>query len=128
MGAAQERLAGAIGRRVRQARSRLELTQAELAERLRLEESTVRSIEAGRRGVSVETLLRLADALHVPPGALLEDEGGSKLPVETEAARIVHDLGDQGWQTTALRMLRELHRQVRVSGAGKSRRGERSTS
>lgn len=99
-----------IGRRVRQARKCLEMTQVQLAERLELEESTVRAIETGRRGVSVETLVRLGGALHVPPGALLEDVRAASKP-EAEAARLLQDL-DATWKSAVLRVVREIHGRV----------------
>lgn len=100
-----------IGRRVREARTRLELTQAELAERLELEDATVRAIEAGRRGLSVESLLRMADALGMRPGEIVDPEVAPVPKPQAEAGRLVAEMPSE-WQQAALRILREIHRQI----------------
>jgi len=98
-----------IGRRVRAARQRLELTQEELAERVDMEAATVRAVEAGRRGLSVESLVRLAEALHVSPGALLEDprRDDGVCADEAEAVHILRRL-DEPWRSFVVRTLREI--------------------
>jgi transcriptional regulator with XRE-family HTH domain len=106
-----------IGKRVRAARIELDLTQAELAGRLELEEPTVRSIEAGRRGVSIESLLRLADALRVTPGELLDLDPTNTTRVGRESARLIEELSPT-WQKALLRIVPEIHGQV--IGAKKS--------
>ena len=78
-----------VGRRVKAARLRLERTQAELAGRGDLEEPTVRSIETGRRGLSLDSLVRLADALGVQPGDLVDAGDMKPTPMEREAAKLV---------------------------------------
>ena len=103
-----------IGRRVKEARKHLSLTQAELAERLDLEAVTVRAIEAGRRGLSLDSLIRLASALHITPGALLDAGPTSPTSVGQEAALLVDALEPE-WQKSALVILRELH--ARVGGS-----------
>lgn len=95
-----------VGERVRARRTELALTQEALAERLDLDESTVRAIESGRRGVSLETLVALADCLEVEPGTLVDDVVAPATH-EIDAARLVKSL-DPRWQASALRLLREL--------------------
>ena len=112
-------LAKSLGRNVRKARRDLGLTQADLAERLDLEEATVRAIEADRRGVSVETLLKLAGELRTRVGVLLGEEKEKRSPVHAEAAKLLDDL-DRAWQHSALSILREIHDQV-VGSAGRRR-------
>ena len=58
----------AMGAYVRQRRIELGLSQAELAERLGVWQTHVSAIEIGRVSPSVETLVRLADALGVAVG------------------------------------------------------------
>lgn len=100
-----------IGQRVRKARTRLELTQADLAERLELEEATVRAIEAGRRGLSLDSLLRVADALGMRPGEIVDPDANPLPESDAEARRLIGEMPEE-WQRTAIRILRELHRQV----------------
>jgi transcriptional regulator with XRE-family HTH domain len=108
-----EELRRRVGGRVRRRRQELELTQEALAEKVGLDESSIRAIEAGRRGVSLEVLVGLAEALSVEPGALV-DEKLSATTHETEAARLVRTL-DAAWQRSAVRILREIHGRVRKS-------------
>jgi len=63
---------GAFGANLREARKRLGLTQEQVAERCGVHATEVSRIEAGKRDPKVSTLRRLAAAVEVPPGRLLE--------------------------------------------------------
>lgn len=63
---------GDLGTNLRDARKRLGLTQEEVAERSGVHPTEVSRIEAGKRDPRISTLLRLARALEVRPGELLE--------------------------------------------------------
>jgi transcriptional regulator with XRE-family HTH domain len=63
---------GDLGENLRAARKRLELTQEEVAERSGVHATEVSRIEAGKRDPQISTLKRLAAAVEVPPGKLLE--------------------------------------------------------
>jgi len=63
---------GDLGTNLREARKRLKLTQEEVAARSGVHATEVSRIEAGKRDPQVSTLLRLAKAVEVPPGRLLE--------------------------------------------------------
>lgn len=63
---------GALGKNLREARKRLGLTQEEVAERSGVQAGEVSRIEAGKRDPQVSTLERLAKAVEVPPGRLLD--------------------------------------------------------
>jgi transcriptional regulator with XRE-family HTH domain len=63
---------GNLGQNLRIARQRLELTQEQVAERSGVHATEVSRIEAGKRDPKVTTLERLAAAVEVPPGRLLE--------------------------------------------------------
>lgn len=56
-------LDAAIGRRIHAGRTARGLTQAALAEAVAVQEPTIRALEAGRHGPSIETLLSLARIL-----------------------------------------------------------------
>jgi DNA-binding XRE family transcriptional regulator len=62
-----------VGRRVRQARERVGLTQDALASRVSLSRTSVTNIEKGRQKLSVHTLCGLAAELGVAPGVLLPE-------------------------------------------------------
>jgi len=63
---------GDLGTNLRDARKRLGLTQEEVAERSGVHPTEVSRIEAGKRDPRVTTLLRLARALEVRAGELLD--------------------------------------------------------
>lgn len=58
---------------IRIARVRAGLTQKRLAELVDRDQSEISRIEAGKTAVTVSLLLRLAKALKVPPGKLLDE-------------------------------------------------------
>jgi HTH-type transcriptional regulator, competence development regulator len=63
---------GDLGGNLRVARKRLKLTQVQVAERSGVHSTEVSRIEAGKRDPRISTLRRLAAAVEVPPGRLLE--------------------------------------------------------
>ena len=58
------------------------MTQAELGGRIGLSRTSVTNIECGRHHVSLEQLFLIAEALHIPPEALLPS--------------VVHEMGSSG--------------------------------
>lgn len=67
-------MANLIGDKLGGWRRARRLTQAALAARAGLPQSVVSDTENGRRDISLRTLYRLAGALDLTPGALLDDE------------------------------------------------------
>jgi transcriptional regulator with XRE-family HTH domain len=63
---------GDLGSNLRAARKKLGLTQEQVAERSGVHSTEVSRIEAGKRDPQVSTLRKLAAALEVPPGELLD--------------------------------------------------------
>jgi transcriptional regulator with XRE-family HTH domain len=61
-----------IGERIVEERLRLALTQDQLAAASGIDSANIRAHEKGRSMPSILTLVRLATALNVEPGALLE--------------------------------------------------------
>lgn len=61
-----------LGKNLRAARKRLGLTQEQVAERSGVHVTEVSRIEAGKRDLKLSTLRRLARAVEVPPGRLLD--------------------------------------------------------
>lgn len=66
------RSVGDLGTNLRAARQRLKLTQEQVAERSGVHATEVSRIEAGKRDPKVSTLIRLARAVELPPGRLLD--------------------------------------------------------
>lgn len=61
-----------LGTNLREARKRLGLTQEQVAHRSGVHATEVSRIEAGKRDPQVSTLRRLAKAVEVKPGQLLD--------------------------------------------------------
>lgn len=63
---------GDLGSNLRAARKRLKMTQDDVARRSGVHATEVSRIERGKRDPQVSTLVKLAKAVEVPPGELLE--------------------------------------------------------
>ena len=63
---------GDLGKNLRSARKRLGLTQEQVAERSGVQAGEVSRIERGKRDPQVSTLEKLAAAVEVAPGRLLD--------------------------------------------------------
>jgi transcriptional regulator with XRE-family HTH domain len=64
-------LHAALGKRIREQRESSNLTQAELADRVKISRTSLTNMESGRQRVLVDQLYRLAGALAVGPEDLL---------------------------------------------------------
>lgn len=60
-----------FGRRVRERRLELGMSQEDLAHACGLHRTYIGSVERGRRNISLVNIVRIADALGVDPGRLL---------------------------------------------------------
>ena len=63
---------GAFGTNLREARKKLGLTQEQVAQRSGVHSTEVSRIEGGKRDPKISTLERLAKAVEVQPGRLLD--------------------------------------------------------
>lgn len=66
------RAVGNLGSNLKAARTKLGLTQEQVAERSGVHATEVSRIEAGKRDPQVSTVEKLAAAVDLPPGQLLE--------------------------------------------------------
>lgn len=62
-----------LGERIREERKHLSLTQAQLAEAINISDTYMGAIERGERGLSLDTLVMLAERLGVTVDYLLSD-------------------------------------------------------
>ena len=79
----------AIGARIRARRESLDMTRADLAGRIPMNEKSVAEIEYGNRGLSLKTLFRLKQILGVSTDYILE--GTSEDMTEEEQKSILRD-------------------------------------
>jgi transcriptional regulator with XRE-family HTH domain len=80
----------ALGDRIRERRVELGLTQADLAEKSDLHYTYIGSLETGVRNPSIDLIARLARALEIDLGDLvqgLQDFHGRKRPVRAKRGR-----------------------------------------
>lgn len=77
---------GALGQRVRAARTDARLSQAELAEGAGVSRATISRLEAGHGGTTFDSIERVAVSLGVDVTALLDDEGSAAKNVGASAA------------------------------------------
>jgi len=93
-----------IGKRVKIARIRAELTQEKLAEIVDLSPTHLSNIETGSTKVSLQTMVNLANALGVTADDLLCDSvAHPRLQLEKDIAEILEDCDDR-----EIRILRDL--------------------
>lgn len=69
-----------IGARIRSARLALDLSQEGLAQRADLHHTHVSRLERGEQNMTVLVLLRIAEALDVTPGSLLDGVDSAPKP------------------------------------------------
>ena len=81
-----------LGRRIRECRKRKKMTQEELAEKTNISASFLGHIERGTRIPSLETIVSIANTLHMGTDQLLRDSLLIKVPVERNPLFSNHDL------------------------------------
>lgn len=84
-----------IGKRIKTARIRMDITQERLAELVNLSPSHLSNIETGSTKLSLPTIIHLANALHVSVDELLADSVVQSKPIfEDEIQSILKDCDD----------------------------------
>ena len=71
-----------FGQRLREVRTEHGLSQEDVGRRTGLHATAIGRLERGAREPRLKTILRLADGLGVPPGALLDTVGERRLTPE----------------------------------------------
>ncbi len=84
----------AIGRRIRQLRDSLGLTQTEFARKASLSQAAISQFEEGNRLPSMQAVEKIASALHVPLTAILADPGQSDAEKEEAIRALTENLRD----------------------------------
>lgn len=112
----------ALGKRIAEFRDRVGMKQRELAERAELSTTFLSEIENGKRNVSSETLLRLANALgasldYLLRGAELERSAREPVVVPSELDRAADEQGWSYGQAVALLQTKKMVQAKRSPGA-----------
>lgn len=81
----------AIGKRIKIARIKADLTQERLAERIGISPTHLSNIETGTTRVSLSTIISIANALSVTGDDLLCDNIMAKAPFEKDIAALLED-------------------------------------
>ena len=89
-----------FGRRVKQQRKAAQLTQEKLAEKAGISFAFVGHIERGTRKCSVDTLIKLCNALNISPNLLLQDslkDGllGEETEMPERHRRLMREISEQ---------------------------------
>jgi transcriptional regulator with XRE-family HTH domain len=100
---ALDQLAARVARSVRAHREARGWSLATLAGRAGLSKTIIARIEAGAGNPSLETLLRLADALGVTLGTLIAEEEHGREPVVTRVAAAEYVISESGLKSRPLR-------------------------
>lgn len=97
-----------VGSRVQQARKKLKLSQAELAEMVQISTSHLSDIENGKTNIGLDIFISLTEALQVSADWLLQTNVPQVNTIQNqEASEILADCTSQEIQAI-LRMMREL--------------------
>ena len=78
------------------ARQKLGLSQADMAQRLQVSQSTVAALEGGRRQPGVRVIRRLAEVLHVPLDSLMAGKPatGGRSPGQAKLFLLAEDMDE----------------------------------
>jgi transcriptional regulator with XRE-family HTH domain len=105
----QDSIRAAIASRLRAAREQAGLSQGQVAKMLKIQRPTISEIEAGRRKVSAEELLRFAEVYGVSVSWVARDESEVSDPSVELAARELAKLKKEDLDTV-LQLLRTLRK------------------
>ena len=89
-----------LGKRIRQQRVLAQMTQEKLAERAGISLSFLGHIERGTRKASLDTLVKICNALSVSPGLLLQDsleDGllGENIQISEPQRRLLREISNR---------------------------------
>lgn len=104
----------AIGNKLLAIRKKAGLTQSEVAEAANLSDRTYADIERGTVNMRIETVLKICEALHITPDAVLTEENPSFLAKKAELLAELDNCTIQQ-KETALELLAVYLRSIKIS-------------
>jgi transcriptional regulator with XRE-family HTH domain len=109
-----------IGDRIKRHRELLRLTQLELAEKIKINNSVLSRIEAGKRPVEDSELISFADFFDVDTDYLLGRTDKPRSSVGSDSGRAYRD-GGKGWTEDEIQAADEFIQMLRRRDAGKQK-------
>lgn len=106
-----------LGERIREERQHLRLTQAQLAEAVDISDTYMGAIERGERGLSLDTLVLLAERLGVTVDYLLTDSVSGTDPNILEQFKQIMDGQPLARKQMAIHVLRAIFAYFGQEGA-----------
>lgn len=85
---------GPIGTRIRECRELMGYTREQLAEKINVSPRFVYDIELGNKGMSVETLSKIGQALDVPVDYILFGRQAENMPISPETLALIQQCPD----------------------------------
>ena len=90
----------ALGKRIRAQRKQMKMTQEELAEKAEISNSFLGHIERGTRKASLDTLVKICNALKASPNLLLRDSldddlFGADIQYSQAQKRFLREIGER---------------------------------
>lgn len=86
----------AIGQKIRQGRELLNMTQMELARKIRVGPSTVEKFESGLQRPDTQTILNISTVLDIPASVLLEHDFQSNISsINHEIEQLIREIGSK---------------------------------
>jgi len=95
-----------LGRRIREERQRIGLTQEELAEKINVSTTYVGFIERGERSVTLEKLILLAECFQLPIDALLHDAPTQEPEARERQLKLLWDQASSAQQDIILSIIK----------------------
>lgn len=97
-----------FGKRIKNARERIGLSQEQLAKELRRDQRSISQYENGRRKVLITDLPLFAKVLHVPIAYFFEDIEVEGIPDQFDTKLLIefHRLDKDDHKTTAIKLVR----------------------
>ncbi len=84
-----------IGKRIQLLRENLDLTQEQFAEKINMSRSALANYECGARKPDLDTLKKIADALHTTTDYLISGKNNAKIEIQPEALKEFKELKEE---------------------------------
>jgi transcriptional regulator with XRE-family HTH domain len=84
-----------IGQKIRECRERKNMSQQELARKIRVGTGTLEKYESGLVKPDTQTLLAISTVLDIPACELVERNYQAYIPIDCEVAKLVQEIGTE---------------------------------